>query len=392
VLRVLAGDLTATFNLDGQHLHRYVQNRASIAETLCEQLILHDQVFIPTNDYLTAAGLIEILGEKNFIELIESNQLRFIRLRQVFGYVRGTGRDGSLIVFGDPESSRPQDSPLEASIKAGLSNVRAALSDRPKLERILAESTACMESSRIIDDIREKTYSDLRKSSFWNDGYSYHRTNGLKLPGLEKNSVRVIGPGTDVMNNAVDALLSLAQANLELYLARQFECTSTSSASPIGDSLLLEQSRAGSASRVRSTDELWSFLKIENVPNVAALSAVEPEKFLELIKLTRSRHAGSFRAWFAQSPNLSEKEMTARYIELLHDVPWFNKDLIKGVRFLITTAVGKLAEAKCIPLVGEAMGAADVYGFDRLRPPSPKYFVDDLKKFTGRIAPKERRR
>jgi hypothetical protein len=389
---VLAADLMATFNLDGQHLHRYVQNRATVAETLCEQLILHDQVLIPTNDYLTAAGLIEILGEKNFIELIESNQMRFIRLRQIFGYARGTGRDGGLVVFGDPENNRPQDSPLEASINAGLSNVRTSLSNRLKIERLLAENSASMESSKIIDDIREKTYADLRKSTFWNAGYSYLRTNGLRLPGIEKNSVRVIGPGTDVMNNPVDALLSLAQANLELYLSRQYECASTSSASPIGDSLLLKHNKTSSANRVRSTDELWSFLKIENIPDIAALTAMEPEKFSELIKLTRSRHAASFREWFAQNPDLTEKEMTTRYIELLHDVPWFNNDFVKGVRFLITTAAGKLADAKGIPLVGEALGAADVYVFDRLRPTSPKYFVDDLKKFTGRIALKEKRR
>jgi hypothetical protein len=384
MLRVLAGDLSATFNLDGMHLHRYVINKEDKVEKICEQLILHDQVLVPTNDFLTAVGLLEILGENTFIDLLESEQLRFIRLRQVFGYVRGSGRDGSLAVFGDPENLRPQDSPIESSISAGLSNSRISLRNREKISRLLAAGSLSMESASVVDGIREQTYSDFRKSAFWNSGYSYPRTTGLRLPGISKHEVRVLGPETDVIANPVDALLSLAQANIEGFLSQHFDCASTSSASPIGDSVALKlkgQQRCGN----RSPDELWSFLKLEGIPDLAAVTCVEPDKFSDLLRLTRSRNCNEFRIWFAKNRHLSEMELCARYVELLHDVPWVNRAPIKALRFLITTVAGKWADAKGLLGVGEVVGFLDSFLADKLHGNSPKYFVADLKTFQGKI-------
>lgn len=88
MLKVLAGDLSARFNLDGGHLQRYVHRPRTIMRSLCDQLILHDQILVPTHDYLTAAGLIRLLGERNVMSLLLTNQVRFVRLKGLFGYVR----------------------------------------------------------------------------------------------------------------------------------------------------------------------------------------------------------------------------------------------------------------------------------------------------------------
>lgn len=384
MLRVLAGDLSATFNLDGMHLHRYVINKADKVEKICEQLILHDQVLVPINDFLTAVGLLEILGENSFIELLESEQLRFIRLRQVFGYVRGSGRDGSLAVFGDPEELRPQDASIESAIAAGLSNIRVPLGNREKVSRLLAECSISMESLSVINEIREQTYSDFRKSIFWNSGYSYHRTAGLRLPGIDKHQVRVLGPDTDIVANPVDALLSLAQANIEGFLSQHFDCASMSTASPIGDSVALKLKSQRSWGS-RSPDELWSFLKLEGIPDLAAVACVEPGKFSDLLQLTKSRNCKEFRIWFAENRHLNQMELCARYVELLHDVEWVNRAPIKALRFLITTIVGKWADAKGLFGLGEAVGFLDSFLADKLHGNSPKYFVSDLKTFQGKI-------
>lgn len=339
---------------------------------------------VPKNDFLTAVCLLEILGEDSFIELLESEQLRFIRLRQVFGYVRGSGRDGSLAVFGDPEKLRPQDSSIESSIAAGLSNSRVVLGNRDKVSRLLAESSILMESSSVINDIREQTYSDFRKSAFWNSGYSYHRTGGLRLPGMKKYQVRVLGPDADVIANPVDALLSLAQANIEGFMSQHFDCASVSTASPIGDSVALKLKGQRSWGN-RSLDELWSFLKLEGIPNLAAVACVESDKFSDLLKLTKSRNCKEFRIWFAENRHLSQMELCARYVELLHDVPRVNRAPIKALRFLITTIVGKWADAKGLLGVGEVAGFLDSFLADKLHGNSPKYFVSDLKVFQGKI-------
>ena len=54
--------------------------------------------------------------------------------------------------------------------------------------------------------------------------------------------VRMIAPNTDVTNNVIDACLALGLMNIELYLAKQFECVSSSTGSPIGDCISLNNS------------------------------------------------------------------------------------------------------------------------------------------------------
>lgn len=390
MLRVLAGDLSATFNLDGLHLHRYVDNKYDKVEKICEQLILHNQILIPTNDFLTAVGLLEILGEDCFIDLLEAEQIRFIRMRQVFGYVRGTGRDGALAVFGDPENLRPQDSPIDSSIAAGLSNGRIAIKNRAKISRLLADRTIPMESAPVIDGIREQTYSDFRKSRFWNSAYSYHRSSGLKLPGVDKFGVRVLGPETDVVSNPVDALLSLAQANVEGYLAHHFECASASTTAPVGDSVSLKLKGSKNPGN-RSPEDLWTFLRLEGIHDLAAITCVEPDKFSDLLRLTRGRNCEAFRKWFATNRNLSQTELTARYIELLHDVPWVGRSPIKAVRFLITWAIGKWGDSHGLVGLDKLVGVGDAAGLfesffvDKIQRNSPKFFVANLKTFQGKI-------
>jgi hypothetical protein len=84
-------------------------------------------------------------------------------------------------------------------------------------------------------------------------------------------------------------------------------------------------------------------------------------------------------------------ELAARYIELLHDVPWVSSAPMKAVRFLITWGIGKWGESKGLVgldnLVGlgEAAGLFDSFFGDKAQRKSPKFFVADLKTFQGKI-------
>lgn len=61
--KVISGNLTAHTNNDGTHLVNYINKKQQIAKSLCEELILHNQINIPIQDYFTACGLLLILGE-----------------------------------------------------------------------------------------------------------------------------------------------------------------------------------------------------------------------------------------------------------------------------------------------------------------------------------------
>lgn len=379
MLKVLAGDLSATFNLDGMHGQRYVARRAEVAQILCEQLLLHDQIIIPTNDYLTAAGLIALFGERTVIDLLESDQLRFIRLRGLFGYVRGSGRDGSITTFEDPKAQRPQDSPIESSIAAGLNAIQLPLTERSKLANLLAEKSHPMELSQVLRTVRDNAYADLRHTPLWNDAYTFHKPGLLKLPGMQKNQVRVLGPTTDASGNPVDALLALTLTNIELYLSKQFSCISMSTGSPVGDCIELKLSQLKRDHPARS--RLWSFLEVTNVPNLAAVTLADPTRFADLLKLTQSRNARIFREWFHQMAPLEEKEVYAHYIDLLHDVPWAQTAPVKALRFAISLGLDSAD-----PALGKVTSVLDTFLLDRLlRGNSAKYFIEDLRTFSGKL-------
>jgi hypothetical protein len=386
MLKVLAGDLSATFNLDGMHGQRYVARRAEVAQSLCEQLLLHDQVIIPTQDYLTASGLIALFGEKTVIALLESDQLRFIRLRGLFGYIRGKGSDGGLATFRDPASQKPQDSSIEASISAGLDAFQLPLGERTKLEKLLAEKSHPMELAQVLGQVKDNAYADLRHTSLWRDYYTFQKPGLLKLPGMQKMQVRVLGPTTNALDNPVDALLALALTNIELYLSNQFGCASMSTGSPIGDCIELKLNHLKHDHPARS--RLWSFFDVANVPNLAAVTLADPIRFADLLRLTQSRNARVFREWFHQTATLSEKEVYARYVDLLHDVPWAQTAPVKALRFAISTGID-MAD----PVLGKVAGAVDSLLHDRLlRGNSAKYFVEDLRSFSGKIGVRGNRR
>lgn len=385
MLRILAGDLTAPQLFDGSHGARYLARGPEIAQKVCEQLILHEQVLIPTTDYLTAAGLIDILGEELVIEVLESDQLRFVRLRNQLAYTRNLNRTGGLVIVSDPEEKRPGSSPIESSIQAALREVRRPLRNREQLARLLIERSVEMELAPILTLVRDQVYADLRKSKYWHSSYANSRDGTLRLPGIEKGQVRILGPATDPVSNPVDALLALALANVELYLAKHFKCISTSTGASIGDCISIKLSK-GRSSGQKSPAELWSFLEIENVPNLAIAAVEQPERLKALVKLTRSKNCDVFRQWLFEAAELTERELITRYIELLHDVPWVASAPVKAIRMAIVAGLGIGASAYGIPLVGDALGALDAFGTEQvLKGSSAKYFVDDLKNFSGRI-------
>jgi hypothetical protein len=88
-IATLSSRLTAFFNVDGGHLSRYIRRKATIANSLCEDVLLHDRVVIPTPDYLTACGLIQIVGERGVIELLEQGRLTFVRTKGLPCFVQG---------------------------------------------------------------------------------------------------------------------------------------------------------------------------------------------------------------------------------------------------------------------------------------------------------------
>ncbi|NQU59555.1 MAG: hypothetical protein HQ512_00325 [Rhodospirillales bacterium] len=377
-LKVLAGDLTATFNPDGSHLNRYLRRKILLIKSLSDQLLLHDKILIPTPDFLTAAGLIIILGERNVITLLETDRLNFIRHKGVYGYIRGTGPDGSLLTFNDPKGQRPQDSPIEESVEAAIKVINEHCSERKKISTLLVERSEGLETSTIVDAIRLDAYADFKQTMAWKESYRFDKEDLLALPGMKKMGVRVFSPGHFKTDDPVDTLLALGHMNIELYLSEKFKCTSTSTASPIADCVSLKLPRLAQDHPGRP--QLWSFLEVAGVPNISQLLLSDNDRITNFIELTDSPDAKQFRKWFHSNANLSEKEILQRYIDLLHQVPWTQRAPGKTLRLAITTAAGFL------PVLGAVASVIDTFVVDKLlSEKSPKFFIENLRNFSGQI-------
>lgn len=378
MFNVLAGNLSAIFNLDGKHLDRYLQKKEMIRNSICEELILHDQIFIPTQDYLTACGLILILGERNFISLLEDKRIHFLRLRGVFGYVKGTDVDGTLITLLDPNSKRPQDSSIEESIEVGLSVISTQITEKNKIIDLLIKESTPLEMSTVLDAIKSDSFRDLRATSLWNDKYNFPNKDLLALPRMEDMQVRVIGPGTNPKINPVDALLALALFNIELYLSLKFDCTSNSTGSPLGDLIDIKLDRLVEQS-MRSKN-MWSLLEVNNVPDLGKLDLTDGCNFKDLLKVIRSQNANEFRKWFHDRKTFDEREIFKEYVGLLSEVPAIQTIPSKAIRFCVGNGLG------LVPVVGQVFSFIDTFLLEKfLQGNSPKYFIEDLKKFRGKI-------
>ncbi len=379
--KTLAGRLSATFNLDGNHLERYLERENQIVASLCEDLILHDRILIPTQDYLTACGLALILGEKNFIALLEEERIQFLRTSGVFGYLRGTSRDGSLVVVQRNEGNSPQDCAIDEAVTAGLKVIDGKLKDKDLLSKLLIKNSEALSLSDLIDSVRRDSYSDLKGTSLWKTGYNYPHKDRIALPKMETMQMRVLGPGTDPQNNPVDLLLSLTLFNVELVLASMHDCVSGSTASPLGDSIGLKVARLTEQRIV--ADKFWSLLEINRVPDFSKADFSKKENFTELLKCLSSSKTDVFRRWFHERKNLPEKELFAEYLNVVNEIPFIQTLPLTILRFAVTTTLD------LVPIVGKVASALDTFVVERvLRGKSPKYFIEDLKTFTGFLRPK----
>jgi hypothetical protein len=131
---------------------------------------------IPTQDYLTACGLILIVGENGFIELLEKDKLKFIRTRSGFGFISGKG-PSEIAIFGDPRSQRPLDAPVEQSVSLGLEVIKDRLKEIRKLKKIIVENSFSVEWAEILKQVKKEAVQDLKYTETWKSEYESNNPN-----------------------------------------------------------------------------------------------------------------------------------------------------------------------------------------------------------------------
>jgi len=350
--KTVSSRLTAFWNVDGGHLTRYLERKSVIIKSLCEDLILHDQILIPTQDYLTACGLIIVIGEKGFIELLERDKLKFIRTRGGIGFLSGKG-PAELGIFNINKNQHPSSSPIEQSADAGLKVIEDRIKEKKKLHELIVQNSFPIESSTILKAVKRESTQDLKCTNLWRPKYESKNPDSIVLPKRKGIEVRVIGPGHDPKINIKDALLTLTFYNSDLYLAEKFKCQDTSPFYPIGDLLDIKENRL--LKNTGYSDKLWTLLEVNGVPDFSKIDLMQGSDFSNLLNIATNKNAKDFRNWFHENHELNEKEILREYIGVLKGVPWIKRLPSKTLRFVVTSGFG------LVPVLGQIVSFFDSF-------------------------------
>lgn len=372
--KTVSSRLAAFWNVDGSHLTRYIERKSVIIKSFCEDLILHDQILIPTQDYLTACGLILIIGEKGFIELLERDKLKFIRTRGAMGFASGKG-PSELCNFYIENKQHPSVSPIEESVDSGLKVIEDSIKEKKKLHELIVQNSFPVESSTILKTVKRESVLDLKCTNLWRSKYESNNPSFIILPKKNKIQVQVLGddrPG----KNIGTALLALATYNSDLYLAERFKCQNTSPFYPAGDLLDIKQNRL--LKNTGYSDKFWALLEVNGVPDLSQIDLAQDSNMSVFLKAVTNKNANDFRNWFHENQELNEKEILREYIGVLRQVPLVQKQPLKTLRFVVTTSAG------FVPILSQIISSFDAFVVDRLfRGKSPKFFIDDLTNIGG---------
>jgi len=160
---------------------------------------------------------------------------------------------------------------------------------------------------------------------------------------------------------------------------------STSTGSPIGDCISLKFVRLSKGRDV--LQNLWNFLDVAGVPDISGPLLADKEEIAKFLKLTRSRHAEVFRQWFHENAHLTEKDILKEYIDVLHQTPWIQGTSGRALRIVASLGLGALGLGWIVDAAASTIDHFVVDKFARGR--GAKFFIEDLRKFSGRIAPRQ---
>lgn len=367
----VAGDLWVVFNLGDANARyqRFLARGRPPLKNLIESVVLHPQVVVPTEDFLSLTVLVGTLGESAVIRLLESGRLRFARLRGSICY-GGGGAGLAYYEIGDPNSPFPHAAPIDAAIDWALSGLNLQSRD-PLLPKLAIAATSEIVAKEISDSLRDETYRDVISDPVRHQYFWEHNRDMQRLQGIGPKEVRIYGgPDEPATGDEIDIVLAVAAANVELRLGQLVGDADLSTSAPIGHLLKTKGKRAFGAEAGESFAQLR---EIAGIPDVGELVLSNDVEIQKLIKLAESRDGQQFQGWFHQNCRTDAIGAAREYVKLLNEIPHIQRAPAKVLRFLITSVLGK------IPILGEVASLADSFVVERLlRGPSPKYFIENL--------------
>ncbi len=370
--RIFAGDMWVGYNFGdpNKRYQNFLLSAKPKFERFFDSLLLYDEVVLPTDDFMSLAVLVGVLGIDPVLALVETGSLKIVRTKGFLAYVgNGGGLLGSTLLASDkrklPVSGHMDETLYEIMI--GIDNV-----DNNAAQRLTdAILPVVREKALSVDDqfIRTEIYRDILESDTLRATFA--NADLSRLPGIGPRDVRVYDMYSEPTANEdkISLLLRLAQATLEMHLASFSDCRDISTSNPI--ERLLNAKRQ----REKSTHSAMFRLKeLAEIPTTVDWVLESPQRLEKLLKLRETSSGKAFRDWMHNAVGDENDDIAKSYVSLLRNEPSTKSLPARVVRFLATSGWAAIE-----PITGTAAAIFDGFLADKfLATRSPKFFIDRL--------------
>lgn len=371
---IFAGDLSRHFRNDGSHAIVTQQERLRIGRALTLQLVLHERLVVPVEDFTALEALATFLGPEPLSRLLELGRIKIVRTIGSMCYIVNQA-EGQLATYEGQENTVAAHAEMSLAVDRSLARLSLDQGTRTRLQRAIISATSELPTSEIVAGIRQKTFAQLRQSSIWKPEYEHPTKDVLRLPGPADMTATIYSPDEPPSRSPTTTLLALARGNFELELAQRFSADAMSTTTPIADGAALNL--AATAQKLDGLDHLVTTVAVPDLTSLLDGDSKASDRFVDLVS---GRPAAAFRTWFHGQEVVDPKEYLEGYLDLIHKAGPLDGLPQQVARFVVFKILGQITG------VGVLTDIFDAFILNRMIDGrSPKFFVGDLRGFRGAV-------
>lgn len=367
---------------------------------LSSQLLLYEQVLIPTHDFGIVPALLSWLGVDLLEDMLKSHALKFVRQARHLGYVgNGNGISTFEIHAGDAplpwhEEARFALSPRAIELQLANGAVSLTESERDRLSALTLHKSVDIpyDAKSFTNHVVGETYRDILESQSL--AAYVRRANKVRpdkaidltwLPQVGPAQLRTLGRDGAV-NDPIDLVLAIAEINMQIMIAQK-EHDADLHAAPGTENLLREKLRRAGVSTT-ALDGFIQLLELNSLPDIRQPLLAGEVTPAELWTVRQTNRGRRFRQWLREAQTQDARELEKAYVDALAQRNLGDNLPLRVLRFAVTSTAGFLSGPG-----GIIAGAFDSFFFESwLKGFSPRIFFDDLRHLVPSTEHKSRRR
>lgn len=354
---------------------------------LANQLLLYENIIIPTKDFGIVPILINWLGLKTFNKAIESDTFSFLHRKDLLGYAgNGVGISGFIISQGDrKEWTWWQDAmsgEINVAIEQQLKNMCPFISKKERegiINKTISKSKEVdYDNDFFMKNIVQETYTDIMNNKsllmfiLQNSKRNINEIDLTRLEGINPDQLKVSHFGE--IKDAIDLVLRIAEINMEIYMSTLSDDADLFTSE--GAELLLKDKLIRSGIGSNYLGGFLSLLELNNIPDIGQAIYNNSLSLVDIWKIREKKISKKFREWLRKATTKDARDIEKLYVESLGNKALINSLPFRAIRFAITGVFGALN-----PSLGLLVGAVNSFFVDKwLSGYSPKLFLDELSK------------